>query len=64
MADEADLAQASEAFHMTLAMRRRNTDTGDSLTHCIDCGELIPQARREAVRGCQRCIDCQEAAER
>lgn len=26
---------------------------------CEDCGELIPEARRKAQRGCRRCIDCQ-----
>ena len=30
---------------------------------CIDCDEPIPQARREAVRGCELCIDCQSLAE-
>ena len=30
---------------------------------CIDGDEPIPQARREAVRGCERCIDCQSLAE-
>jgi phage/conjugal plasmid C-4 type zinc finger TraR family protein len=30
-----------------------------SLTECEDCGEEIPQARREAVPGVKRCIACQ-----
>ncbi|MBV7413607.1 TraR/DksA C4-type zinc finger protein [Aeromonas sp. sif2433] len=30
---------------------------------CIDCDEPIPQARREAVRGCELCIDCRSLAE-
>jgi len=33
-------------------------------THCADCGDPIPEARREAVPGAERCIDCQEMAER
>ncbi|HGO5395327.1 TPA: TraR/DksA family transcriptional regulator [Klebsiella michiganensis] len=34
-----------------------------SATHCADCGEEIPERRREAVAGCQRCADCQEEEE-
>lgn len=34
-----------------------------SATHCCDCGEEIPEQRREAVAGCQRCADCQEEDE-
>lgn len=34
-----------------------------SATHCVDCGEGIPERRREAVAGCQRCAECQEEAE-
>ncbi|HEL4638695.1 TPA: TraR/DksA C4-type zinc finger protein [Klebsiella pneumoniae] len=31
-----------------------------SATHCRDCGEEIPERRRELVAGCQRYADCQE----
>lgn len=34
-----------------------------SATHCGDCGEEIPEQRREAVAGCQRCADCQNEEE-
>ena len=27
--------------------------------YCIDCNDPIPQERREAIRGCERCADCQ-----
>ena len=33
--------------------------TRESLFFCIDCGEEIPQKRREAMRGIVRCIQCQ-----
>lgn len=36
----------------------------DSAQVCEDCGEPIPQARRWAVPGVQRCIDCQISHER
>lgn len=36
---------------------------GISATDCIECGELIPEARRVAVPGCDRCIDCKQIME-
>lgn len=29
-----------------------------SATHCIDCGDNIPELRRVKVPGCQRCANC------
>ncbi len=40
---------------------RRRLGQGDGLTHCEECGEPIPQARRRALPGVRRCITCQEA---
>lgn len=36
---------------------------GESETHCVNCGDEIPIARRAAVAGVKRCIDCQEDME-
>jgi phage/conjugal plasmid C-4 type zinc finger TraR family protein len=38
---------------------RRNLPQGESLTHCEECGEEIPAARREAVKGVRLCVACQ-----
>jgi RNA polymerase-binding transcription factor DksA len=35
-----------------------------SLTECDDCGEDIPVERQLAIKGCTRCIYCQEISER
>lgn len=40
-------------------MRARNSPRGDSLAHCVECDEPIPEARRIAVPGVRLCIDCQ-----
>lgn len=40
-------------------MKARKGPTGESLSHCAECEEEIPQARREAVPGVKLCIDCQ-----
>lgn len=36
----------------------------ESAEYCEDCGDEIPEARRQAVKGCQKCVFCQEKAER
>ena len=38
---------------------RARLPSGESLTHCEDCGEIIPPRRREALRGVRTCIACQ-----
>ena len=32
---------------------------GKSLTHCAECGNEIPEARRKAVPGVRLCVSCQ-----
>jgi len=32
---------------------------GESLSHCAECGEPIPEARRLAITGVRLCIACQ-----
>lgn len=39
-------------------MQARRAPVGDSLTHCAECDEPIPQARRQALPGVKLCIDC------
>lgn len=34
-----------------------------SATDCIDCGDPIPKARQEAIKGVQRCVPCQSLSE-
>ena len=34
---------------------------GESLAECVECGAIIPEARRKAVPGVRRCVPCQEA---
>lgn len=34
---------------------------GDSLAYCEECGDDIPQRRRELIPGVRLCVTCQEA---
>lgn len=62
--DDGDIGKESEEFHLKLALqsRQRKGPVAENI-FCIDCGEEIPEARRLAERGCERCIACQTAAE-
>jgi phage/conjugal plasmid C-4 type zinc finger TraR family protein len=42
---------------------RARMPTGAGQTHCVECGDEIPQARRSAVPGVRTCIACQSAAD-
>jgi phage/conjugal plasmid C-4 type zinc finger TraR family protein len=66
MADQFDIAQDLDARYLqqALAVQQRNRLRGDSRTHCLECGETIPEARRALVPGCQYCIECAEDIER
>jgi len=41
-------------------LKARKTPVGESLTHCADCEEPIPEKRRSALPGVKLCIDCQQ----
>ena len=39
-------------------LKARRQPMGESLTHCAECDEEIPEARRTALPGVKLCIDC------
>ena len=45
-------------------LKARRGPQGDSLTHCAECDEPIPEARRAAIPGVKLCIDCQQDRDR
>jgi phage/conjugal plasmid C-4 type zinc finger TraR family protein len=45
-------------------MALRKHVRGESRTHCLECEDPIPQARREAVAGVTLCIECQQARDK
>jgi phage/conjugal plasmid C-4 type zinc finger TraR family protein len=40
---------------------RSRLPSGASLSHCAECGNAIPEARRQAVSGVRLCVACQQA---
>lgn len=41
-------------------MAARKLPVGESLGHCAECDEEIPEARRKALPGVKLCIECQQ----
>ena len=41
-------------------MKAQQQPVGESLTHCAECEEEIPEKRRLAIPGVKLCIDCQQ----
>lgn len=62
--DGAVQEQIDASVDDAIARARRALRTGESLLACEDCGEEIPEARRQAISGVRRCIACQSEADR
>ena len=39
---------------------RSQLPQGPSLSHCEECGNAIPEARRKAIAGVRLCVSCQQ----
>ncbi len=52
--------QIEASINDELARMKQRKASGESLTHCAECEEPIPQARRAAIPGVKLCIDCQQ----
>ncbi|MEH6826272.1 MAG: DksA/TraR family C4-type zinc finger protein [Motiliproteus sp.] len=40
---------------------RKQLPRGESLSHCAECDNRIPAARRQAIPGVRLCVSCQAA---
>ncbi|RCV91551.1 DksA/TraR family C4-type zinc finger protein [Billgrantia montanilacus] len=57
--DGAEQEQIESTVEDALQRVRSQLPTGESRKHCEECGDEIPQARREAIKGVRLCIACQ-----
>lgn len=62
MTDFADRASEREAEFLVEALAKHQPPSENTagFSHCEDCGDPIPEAKRKAVRGCTRCVVCHE----
>ncbi|KKD01386.1 molecular chaperone DnaK [Photobacterium halotolerans] len=70
MMDLLDHASGIETQFTEMALARqldaasRQTGNQTSATECAECGDAIPQKRRQHIPGCQYCTPCQELADK
>lgn len=67
--DPSDLASKHEAQHNSFAIglvvaAQQARSLRPSLTHCLECGDPIPDKRRKAFPGCELCLDCKSEEEK
>jgi phage/conjugal plasmid C-4 type zinc finger TraR family protein len=53
--------QIDDTIKDAVLSARARLPTGEGETHCLECGEEIPAARRRAVPGARTCVTCQSA---
>ncbi len=56
--------QIDDSINDEVMRARARITSGESETHCQECGEEIPEARRRAMPGARTCVGCQSALDR
>ena len=56
--------QIDASVEDAIKLARSRLPKGEGATHCGECEEEIPEARREAIPGVRLCINCQSALEK
>jgi phage/conjugal plasmid C-4 type zinc finger TraR family protein len=57
--DGAVLDQIEDTVTDAVLSARARLPAGEGTTHCIECGDEIPEARRRALPGARTCVACQ-----
>jgi len=60
---DAILERMDKMTELFVAETRKAIYTGESASHCQECGEPIPEARRQAI-ACKYCLSCQTELEK
>jgi len=61
--DDAVQDQIDATVESAIQLARRRLPKGESLTHCEECEEEIPEGRRKALPGVRCCVRCQSELE-
>lgn len=51
--------QIEASLKDAVELARSRLPQGESPLHCEECGDAIPEARRQAVPGTHLCVNCQ-----
>lgn len=61
--DGAVQEQIDATIEEAIELAKSRLPKGDSLTHCEECEQTIPEARRSAIPGVTLCVQCQSELE-
>lgn len=64
MADWTDEASEITEQRIEKALANRVQYKGVSEEFCIECSEPIPELRRQTIKGCKFCVECQGLREK
>ncbi len=53
--------QIDDTVRDAVMFARARMPAGEGETHCEECGEEIPEARRKALPGARTCVPCQSS---
>ena len=56
--------QIDASVEDAVKLARSRLPGGESSTHCEECEEVIPDARRKAIPGVRLCVNCQSELEK
>lgn len=59
---EAQFTEVALANQLAATAKAKAKNTNSAI-ECVECGNEIPQIRRENVPGCKYCTHCQQLAE-
>lgn len=62
--DDAVQEQIDSTITDAVEKARSQLGSGEGTTHCQECGEIIPLARREVLQGVRYCLACQTALDK
>ncbi len=62
--DGAVQQQIDDSIEDAIKRARAQLPVGPSLEQCEECGEAIPEARRQAMPGVRLCVECQAERDR
>ena len=62
--DGAVQKQIDDSIGDAIKRAQAQLPAGPSLEHCEECGESIPEARRQALPGVRLCVPCQGERDR
>lgn len=53
--------QIDDSIADAVTFARASMPAGEGETHCVECGEPIPERRRTALPGVRTCVPCQSS---